>query len=300
MIPLTEMRNAFFMSPPPKRSTHVYKLDRVLRISAIALTLAATPAASSDRALARYQPFILFEGTPVAVDTGGDTAIERSAKAFLTQSHTLWLLGRGARALIAPDGYLAHWYMSKAIVVSAGPTWLAEGPVIFDFAGGTVRVGSLSRATAIDAFVNRSYPFVAMRFDNDRHVCLFDTGSVGRLSATALRSLGGPELQAVNTLDARTFDRLAGAHPGWVVPQATAAIPEDKGTDDAALLVVPAVTSATAVYRNVLFVRRRQTRTFDELTAQTGTRVDCDAGGALFRKSLVELDLQKGKLWVSQ
>ncbi|MBV8244537.1 MAG: hypothetical protein JOZ38_01310, partial [Candidatus Eremiobacteraeota bacterium] len=67
-----------------------------------------------DSAIPRHQPVAYVDGQPVAIDTGGDTLVEQSAYDRLTSGKMLRVLGRSARALHAPDGYLAHWYLTRA------------------------------------------------------------------------------------------------------------------------------------------------------------------------------------------
>ena len=277
-------------------------------VAALALTSAVAPAAATVAPLPRlslphgaallpsYQPVAIVRGQPVAVDTGGVTAVERSRMATLTTSRVIELLGRSDHALIAPDGYLQHWYLRQRLRASVGPTWLRKGRITFDFATGHFSTDPLASAVALPAIVSSSYLFVVLAIDGARHTCLFDTGAVGRVSP----ALRGPPLRAVNLLEGSAFDRLAAAHPGWVVAGTKVTVAEDRGTAEAAILTVPLVRIGPATFPGVEFVRRREKETFVTLSRKLGASFDCDAGGALFRERSVQFDLQRGKLSVSR
>ncbi len=243
-----------------------------------------------------YQPIAFVRGEPVAIDTGGVTAVERSRFTNLTTAHVMEILGRPVHALIAPDGYLQHWYLTSELRASAGPTWLREGGVTFDFAKGNVSTHSLASVVALPDSVKAPYLFVKLTIGDERHTCLFDTGAVGRIS----QATRGSALQAVNLLEGSSFDRLAVAHPSWRRPGTMVTIAEEHGTDEAPMLIAPALQSDAIVFRDVEFVRRREKGSFGELSRKLNAKVDCDVGGAMFRERLVQLDLKRGALSVSR
>src|SRR5579863_5829332 len=147
---------------------------------------------------ALHQPVLVVQGSRVAVDTGGDTLITKQSTA-LAPHKQIAALGRTDRALLAPQSYLSHWYLSDSIVASLGPTWIDRGPVTFDFVRDTVTLEAIpSPLDRVPIAVAQGYPFLDVRLAGGAaYTCLLDTGAVGRSGAT---------LRAVNTLDAGAFD----------------------------------------------------------------------------------------------